>query len=721
MFANSRGRLVICLLVVSKLVNQAFGWGSDGHRVITKIAVELTGDRGYLFATNLIDEDLPESSVWADTAPSVSKYPGSDQYHFSHTPYRSCDAFDFKRDCGFGRSGLCLVSGLSRFIGIAVDPYRSREERQDALKFILHLMGDIHQPLHTGFREDAGGTLINVTTPAELSLHEVFDFDIIARYKAAFTPPHWEMIAAKAIKLFRASPQIKATYRLTSDLDAYVTSDESSTQFASMLASETSITTTCRFGYTDETGSYIENDAVLTPAYYKSRVAGVVTLLAKAGLRLAALLDALSTEYSRRKAEKEAIEYDERIAAAVARLLEPVVTPEPVTRDSNRFASLAIFFDPEAIVEDTDDVEDVGRVSPETLPSTPSKRLKINSSKPKVSSADRTIFEGVDLAFLALIRRRGLYFVTDKRLVLSHKYMPFSFSELRFQLVNNTADVAFRFDHSVFPGNMSDELAVRSVLKLNGIKLGVEESISQYIVGGNLSTSVERVSQLEFAKAKNAEQVRSGFIVVVSEQDPEARKSKIESVTSINAILKARHAERQEFLQAEFREKFAHIYSGLSSLMEARAREVRSQVVVVTHDRLKIFVLIETLKQPRGERLRFNYMPVQTMAKSDGGHKAGILIDQRFFDGTLTHGLQEILQSVSKSNKALSRKHIKTRPTFADEIVDINMMFYGTDPDRMERRKVVAEFMVYPGDDLSRYLVFEWGIEHTLSNLTAAI
>jgi len=163
-------------------VDLSLGWGSDGHRVITKIALEVAGPAGNRFFDSLIDEaEKDDCSLWADSPIAESRYPESSNYHFSHTPYRNCAEFDFARDCGFRGSGLCLVSGLSRFMSIVVNPYLSREERRDALKFILHLVGDIHQPLHTGFREDAGGTAINVTTSGGiLSLHETFDFDIIA-------------------------------------------------------------------------------------------------------------------------------------------------------------------------------------------------------------------------------------------------------------------------------------------------------------------------------------------------------------------------------------------------------------------------------------------------------------------------------------------------------------------------------------------------------------
>ena len=49
------------------------------------------------------------------------------------------------------------------------------------------------------------------------------------------------------------------------------------------------------------------------------------------------------------------------------------------------------------------------------------------------------------------------------------------------------------------------------------------------------------------------------------------------------------------------------------------------------------------------------------------------------------------------------------------------MVFFGTDPDRMTKRKVVVELMVYPGDDMSNYLVFEWGINYSFNQTNTSI
>jgi hypothetical protein len=123
--------------------------------------------------------DIAKAASWADSEDAKTRYLNSEDYHFSHTPYKSCSKFDIKRDCGFTGSGRCLVTGISQKIMDSVNPKLSFQQRQDALKFVLHLLADIHQPLHTGFARDAGGVTLTVAVDPEMSLHQLWDFALL--------------------------------------------------------------------------------------------------------------------------------------------------------------------------------------------------------------------------------------------------------------------------------------------------------------------------------------------------------------------------------------------------------------------------------------------------------------------------------------------------------------------------------------------------------------
>jgi hypothetical protein len=168
-----------------------FGWGGDGHRIITSLALNMINPRNADWISGQF-EDVLKASTWADRDEAEEQYPLSGAYHFSSTPYRKCAAFDMKRDCGFGKTkGLCIVTGLSESITRAIDQESSPSVRVDSLKFILHLMADIHQPLHTGFRADSGGVRIKLSQPDGLDLHLVWDKVLINELKAKNGVAEW--------------------------------------------------------------------------------------------------------------------------------------------------------------------------------------------------------------------------------------------------------------------------------------------------------------------------------------------------------------------------------------------------------------------------------------------------------------------------------------------------------------------------------------------------
>ena len=104
-------------LVIVSIFARVAAWNGDKHRTIGELAATIMRPRTREFLTDRVG-DIAEASVSADTEGAETKYPLSYAYHFSFTPYRNCDRFDFKRDCGTNgeTKGICLVSGLARSI-----------------------------------------------------------------------------------------------------------------------------------------------------------------------------------------------------------------------------------------------------------------------------------------------------------------------------------------------------------------------------------------------------------------------------------------------------------------------------------------------------------------------------------------------------------------------------------------------------------------------------
>ncbi len=170
------------LFVCISLLRSVIGWGRDGHREVARIAFRKTTSKGRKFLkAHGIDsiESFAEASLWADTDEATVMYSGSDELHFSNTPWRNCQPFVYERDCGYGGSGACIVSGIEHAVLRAIDTSFNKSMRLDAIKFVSHLVADIHQPLHTGFAEDRGGVQIGLLMDDESSsissLHELWD------------------------------------------------------------------------------------------------------------------------------------------------------------------------------------------------------------------------------------------------------------------------------------------------------------------------------------------------------------------------------------------------------------------------------------------------------------------------------------------------------------------------------------------------------------------
>ena len=98
-------------------------------------------------------ETLPAVSYWADAYRARPEGAHTNVWHIAFFPAGAA-AFIEARDCP--RRG-CAVRAIREQRAALADPRQSREERRRALMLLVHLVADIHQPLHAGRREDGGG------------------------------------------------------------------------------------------------------------------------------------------------------------------------------------------------------------------------------------------------------------------------------------------------------------------------------------------------------------------------------------------------------------------------------------------------------------------------------------------------------------------------------------------------------------------------------------
>lgn len=150
-------------------------WGQTGHRIIARTAAaQLSSEARRAVKQLLGRESLAAVSTWADEV--RPNRPETSSWHYVNIPiWESRYRNDFCPPAG------CVIGTLETQQKILADRTRSRAERAEALKWVVHLVGDLHMPLHAGDRGDRGGNDVKVTMDGrQTNLHAVWDSGLLA-------------------------------------------------------------------------------------------------------------------------------------------------------------------------------------------------------------------------------------------------------------------------------------------------------------------------------------------------------------------------------------------------------------------------------------------------------------------------------------------------------------------------------------------------------------
>ena len=181
---NKISLMVMSVLVFSMSFSpKAFSWGKTGHRIVGEIAQRNLDSKTLKAIRELAgDDDLSRLSTWPDEIRSNPKMGYTSPWHYVSIP-NGKTYFDQKRN----KEGD-LVEALYRFEDTLRDPKETKEHKLEALKFLIHMTGDLHQPLHVGLAEDRGGNSIRVKWfKTETNLHSVWDEELVDFEKLSFT------------------------------------------------------------------------------------------------------------------------------------------------------------------------------------------------------------------------------------------------------------------------------------------------------------------------------------------------------------------------------------------------------------------------------------------------------------------------------------------------------------------------------------------------------
>ena len=181
-------RLAALLAMSALAAAPAAAWGPVGHRITAQIAQDnVSGQTRARIAQILGHEELPEAATWPDEQRSnpdafwqTTSYP----WHFVTIPVGQ--AAEHLEHPSEGDAETALES----FTAVLRDPAASPEDKARALRFVVHIVGDLHQPLHVGKPGDRGGNDVKVKwfdDPVVQNLHWVWDEGMIRRQELSFS------------------------------------------------------------------------------------------------------------------------------------------------------------------------------------------------------------------------------------------------------------------------------------------------------------------------------------------------------------------------------------------------------------------------------------------------------------------------------------------------------------------------------------------------------
>jgi S1/P1 Nuclease len=253
--------LSVLLLVLSE---PAFAWAPLGHQVVAAIAARNLTPKAKAQVSALLGGEagamMVLDSSWADEI--RSDRPETGGWHYVNIEIGS-GGYNAARDCP---NGNCVVAQINRDAAILSDPRAPRPQKVEALRFLIHFVGDIHQPLHAADRNDKGGNDEKLNWHRKhLSLHQIWDQEVVT----ALGQDYLQIAAASDAAV---SPQQKQ------QISGGTPSDWANESFA--LAGREIYARLPPYG------------RIHLPDDYSYRESAVARLqLEKAGLRLAALLN----------------------------------------------------------------------------------------------------------------------------------------------------------------------------------------------------------------------------------------------------------------------------------------------------------------------------------------------------------------------------------------------------------------------------------------------
>lgn len=175
---------------------KADAWGSDGHRLVTEVVETQLSASARAEVTRLLAIEpgmtLASISTWADEVRS----PSTASWHYLDFPRDAGCVYDADRMC---IEGMCVVGAIQRQVAVLASKAPD-EARLKALKYVVHLVADVHQPLHAGFANDRGGNSYQLQAYGRgTNLHALWDSGLIGQWPGGLPALRAAVVAASSM------------------------------------------------------------------------------------------------------------------------------------------------------------------------------------------------------------------------------------------------------------------------------------------------------------------------------------------------------------------------------------------------------------------------------------------------------------------------------------------------------------------------------------------
>ena len=174
------------ILTLAYLPFTAGAWGVQGHRIVGEVADHYLLAKTRLAIKQILGtESMAMTANWADFIKSDTSYNYLSSWHYVNLNENlsKSDVFSF-----LDQPGVNIYTKTNEMIAVLKNAKSTAAQKKLALRMIIHLIGDLHQPMHTARKDDLGGNKIQLTWFGEKSnLHRVWDEALVDFQQLSYT------------------------------------------------------------------------------------------------------------------------------------------------------------------------------------------------------------------------------------------------------------------------------------------------------------------------------------------------------------------------------------------------------------------------------------------------------------------------------------------------------------------------------------------------------